>query len=72
MLELEKKMEARFDEVGVDMRREVARVSDERQLRQELAALVEDKLGEAFDPRLGTGAHAKLAGRVDLLEKAYD
>ena len=33
MLELEKKMESRFDEVQVDMRREVARVSDERQLR---------------------------------------
>ncbi len=72
MLELEKKMESRFDEIQIDMRREVARASDERQLRQELAALVEDKLGEAFDPRLGTGAHGKLAGRVDVLEKAYD
>ena len=41
-------------------------------MRQELAALVEDKFQEAFDQRLGTGPHAKLVQRVDVLEKAYD
>jgi hypothetical protein len=30
MLELEKKMESRFDEIQVDLRREVAKMSDER------------------------------------------
>lgn len=33
MLELEKKFETRMDELQVDMKREVARNSDERQLR---------------------------------------
>lgn len=41
-------------------------------MRSELAALVEDKIIEAFDPRLGTGAHGKLVNRVEILEKAYD
>lgn len=41
-------------------------------MRQELASLVEDKLLEAFDPRLPTTAHAKLVQRVEILEKAYD
>lgn len=34
--------------------------------------MVEDKILEAFDPRLGTGAHGKMVTRVEVLEKAYD
>ena len=51
MLELEKKFETRLDELQLDVRRDIAKMTDERQLRTELAALVEDKLLEAFDPR---------------------
>ena len=72
MLELERRFEGRFDEMQADVRREVSRASDERQLRQDLAALIEEKLHEAFDPRHGVGAYGKLNQRVDVLEKAYD
>lgn len=72
MLELERKFETRFDEVQVDLKRDVARMTDERQLRQELASLVEEKLVEAFDPRVQSGAHGKLVTRVEVLERAYD
>ena len=51
MLELERKMETRFDDVQIDVRREVQRLGDERQLRNDLTAMVEEKLVEAFDPR---------------------
>ena len=51
MLELERKMESRFDDMQMDVRREVQRVGDERQLRNDLTAMVEEKLVDAFDPR---------------------
>jgi len=51
MLELERKMESRFDDMQMDVRREVQRVGDERQLRNDLNAMVEEKLVDAFDPR---------------------
>ena len=47
-------------------------MGDERQLRTELAELVEEKLLEAFDSRHGAGAHGKLVQRVEVLERAYD
>jgi len=72
MLELERKMESRFDEMHMDVRREVQRVGDERQIRNDLTAMVEEKLVDAFDPRQGGGAFSKLVSRVEVLEKAYD
>jgi hypothetical protein len=51
MLELERKVETRFDDISLDLRREVQRVGDERQLRNDLTAMVEEKLVDAFDPR---------------------
>ncbi len=51
MLELERKMESRFDDMQMDVRREVQRVGDERQIRNDLTAMVEEKLVDAFDPR---------------------
>ncbi len=72
MLELERKMESRFADIQTDMRREVNRLGDERQLRSEIAALIEEKLVEAFDPRAGAGTYGKLVSRVEVLEKAYD
>ena len=71
MLELERKLESRFDEVQIDMKREVGRMGDERQLRQELASLVDEKIVEAFDPRQ-SGSYAKVVQRIDVLERAYD
>jgi hypothetical protein len=55
------------------MRRDITKLTDERQLRQELAALVEEKLIEAFDPRATSGGtYGKLVARVEVLEKACD
>lgn len=51
MLELERKVETRFDDLSLDMRREVQKAGDERQLRNDLTAMVEEKLVDAFDPR---------------------
>jgi hypothetical protein len=51
MIELERKMESRFDDMQMDVRREVQRVGDERQIRNDLTAMVEEKLVDAFDPR---------------------
>lgn len=65
-------MESRFDDMQMDLRREVQRVGDERQLRNDLTAMVEEKLVDAFDPRQGGGAFSKLVSRVEVLEKAYD
>ena len=73
MLELERKIENRVEDVSAEMRREVNKMSDERQLRQELAALVEEKLVEAFDPRATSGGtYGKMVARVEVIEKAYD
>lgn len=65
-------MESRFDEAQVDLRREISRVGDERTLRQDLAAMVEEKILDAFDARQGMTHYSKLVGRVEILEKAYD
>ena len=47
-------------------------MGDERSLRNELSALIEDKILDAFDPRQPSTAFSKMTQRIEVLEKAYD
>jgi len=67
MLDLEKKMENRVDEVQSDLRKDILKLLDDRDLKQEIQTIIEDKIDN-----LEFSFNSKILSRVDLLEKAYD
>lgn len=67
MLDLEKKMESKTDEIQTDIRKDLARILDDRDLKEEIVSLVEDKI-ENVEFNFST----KVVSRIELLEKAYD
>lgn len=67
MLDLEKKVEGRVEEVQTDMRKDILKFLDDRDLKQEITNIIEDKIDN-----LEFSFNSKILSRVDLLEKAYD
>jgi phosphoenolpyruvate-protein kinase (PTS system EI component) len=67
MLDLEKKMESKTEEVSIEIRRDVAKLLDDRDLKQEITNIIEDKIDS-----LEFNINSKVLARVELLEKAYD
>ena len=67
MLDMEKKLETRMEEVQVDLRKDLLKVVDDRDLRKDFSNLLEDKM-----ENLEFNFNSKVLTRLDLLEKAYD
>lgn len=67
MLDLEKKMESRVEEVQNDLRKDILKFLDDRDLKQDITNIIEDKIDS-----LEFNFNSKILTRVDLLEKAYD
>lgn len=67
MLDLEKKMENRVEEVQGDLRKDILKFLDDRDLKIEITNIIEDKIDN-----LEFNFNTKILSRVDLLEKAYD
>jgi hypothetical protein len=67
MLDLEKKTDIRFDELAVDIKKELDRVADDKQLRADLQNMVDEKI-ESIEFNINN----KVVSRLELLEKAYD
>eukprot|EP00347_Sterkiella_histriomuscorum_P015644 403356242 len=67
MLDLEKKMEGRVEEVQSDLRKDIIKFLDDRELKQEITNIIEDKIDN-----LEFSFNSKILSRLDLLEKAYD
>lgn len=67
MLDLERKMENRVEEVQGDLRKDILKFLDDRDLKIEITSIIEDKIDN-----LEFNFNTKILSRVDLLEKAYD
>lgn len=67
MLDLEKKIEGWVEEVQSDLRKDILKFLDDRELKQEITNIIEDKIDN-----LEFSFNSKVLSRLDLLEKAYD
>lgn len=67
MLDLEKKMESRTEEIHIGLKRDLAKALDDRDLKQDITDILDDKV-ESLEYNFNN----KIVSRVELLEKAYD
>ena len=67
MLDLEKKVDMRVDEVQTDLRKDILKLLDDRELKSEISHIIEDKIDN-----LEFSFNSRILSRLDLLEKAYD
>ena len=67
MLDLEKKVDARIETVQGELRKDILRLFDDKDLKGELTVLLEDKIDN-----LEFSFNSKVLARLELLEKAYD
>ena len=67
MLDLEKKMELRLEETQLDIRKDLSKILDDRELKNEITNMIDDKIDN-----LEFNYNNKILAKIDLLEKAYD
>ncbi len=67
MLDLEKKLENRIEEVQNDYKRDMVKFLDDRDLKTEITNIIDEKVDN-----LEFTFNSKILSRLELLEKAYD
>ena len=67
MLDLEKKFETRIEAVQNDLKKDILRFLDDKDLKGEITVFLEDKI-----ENLEFSFNSKIMSRLELLEKAYD
>jgi hypothetical protein len=67
MLDLEKKMDNKIDDIQVELRKDMAKYLDDKDIKTELQLILEEKLDN-----MEFGFNSKIMSRLEILEKAYD
>jgi|JI10StandDraft_1071094.scaffolds.fasta_scaffold167241_2 hypothetical protein len=67
MLDLEKKTDQRFDDMALETRKELDRLADDKQLRADVQAMVDEKI-----ENIEFNINNKVVSRLELLERSYD